>query len=96
MGARLWRVRQAGCAVPSPLPPPPHPCPPSPPTHTHTHRSLLSDMGARLWRVRQAGCAGLTDLLAGRRWAQLGPHMEQVGRGGGVTHIGNQGVQRAQ
>lgn len=42
-------------------------------------RSLLCDMGARLWRVRQAGAAGLTDLLAGRRWGQLAPHMEQVG-----------------
>lgn len=44
----------------------------------HASRSLLSDMGARLWRVRQAASAALTDLLAGRRWAQLAPHMEQV------------------
>lgn len=42
-------------------------------------RSLLADVGARLWRVRQAACASLTDLLAGRRWPQLAPHMEQVG-----------------
>jgi hypothetical protein len=41
-------------------------------------RSLLSDMGARLWRVRQAAAAGLTELLSGRRWGQLAPHMEQV------------------
>lgn len=44
-------------------------------------RSLLVDVGARMWRVRQAACASLTDLLAGRRWGQLAPHMEQVGAG---------------
>jgi hypothetical protein len=38
--------------------------------------------------VRQACCTGLTDLLAGRRWSQLAPHMEQVGRGGGsLVHV---------
>eukprot|EP00882_Tetradesmus_deserticola_P033838 GHRQ01038690.1.p1 GENE.GHRQ01038690.1~~GHRQ01038690.1.p1 ORF type:complete len:256 (+),score=98.84 GHRQ01038690.1:290-1057(+) len=41
-------------------------------------RSLLADVGARLWRVRQAACASLTDLLTGRRWPQLAPHMEQL------------------
>ncbi|KAF6252864.1 armadillo-type protein [Scenedesmus sp. NREL 46B-D3] len=41
-------------------------------------KSLLVDVGARLWRVRQAACAGLTDLLTGRRWPQLAPHMEQL------------------
>ncbi|WIA44228.1 hypothetical protein OEZ86_010539 [Tetradesmus obliquus] len=48
-------------------------------------KSLLADVGARLWRVRQAACASLTDLLAGRRWPQLAPHMEQVGAGSGCV-----------
>ncbi|WIA23756.1 hypothetical protein OEZ85_000433 [Tetradesmus obliquus] len=41
-------------------------------------KSLLADVGARLWRVRQAACASLSDLLAGRRWPQLAPHLEQL------------------
>jgi proteasome component ECM29 len=41
-------------------------------------RELLREMGGRLWRNRQAACAALADLLQGRRFAELAPHLEEV------------------
>lgn len=38
-------------------------------------KELLREMGGRLWRSRQTSAAGLADLLQGRRWDQLGPHL---------------------
>jgi hypothetical protein len=32
-----------------------------------------------MWRVRQAASTALADLLTGRRWRELAPHMEEVG-----------------
>jgi proteasome component ECM29 len=41
-------------------------------------RSLLSDLGGGQWRVREAAAAALSDLLQGRRWAELAPHFEAL------------------
>lgn len=49
-------------------------------------RDLLREMGSRTWRGRQAAAAALADLLQGRRWDQLGPHLKEVREGvGGMT-----------
>ena len=39
---------------------------------------LLQEMGGRLWRSREASCTAMADLLQGRRWAQVQPHLEEV------------------
>lgn len=37
---------------------------------------LLRALGERKWRDRQAACAALSDLLRGRGWEEIGPHLE--------------------
>ncbi|KAK9834910.1 hypothetical protein WJX81_007994 [Elliptochloris bilobata] len=39
---------------------------------------LLREMGGRLWRSREAACAALADLLQGRRWAEVRPHLANM------------------
>ncbi|GBF95386.1 hypothetical protein Rsub_07814 [Raphidocelis subcapitata] len=39
---------------------------------------LLREMGGRTWKGRQAAAAALGDLLQGRRWDQLGPHITEM------------------
>ncbi|KXZ47233.1 hypothetical protein GPECTOR_37g239 [Gonium pectorale] len=39
---------------------------------------LLREMGGRLWRNRQAACSAAADLMQGRRWPELAPHMAQL------------------
>jgi hypothetical protein len=41
---------------------------------------LMREMGGRTWKGRQAATAALGDLLQGRRWDQLGPHITEVGQ----------------
>ncbi|KIY98025.1 hypothetical protein MNEG_9938 [Monoraphidium neglectum] len=41
-------------------------------------RDLLREMGGRTWKGRQAATAALADLLQGRRWDQLGPHIKEM------------------
>jgi hypothetical protein len=41
-------------------------------------RDLLREMGGRTWKGRQGATAALGDLLQGRRWDQLGPHIKEV------------------
>ncbi|KAF5832303.1 proteasome stabiliser-domain-containing protein [Dunaliella salina] len=36
---------------------------------------LTQELGGRLWRNRQAAAAALADLLQGRRWNELAPHI---------------------
>lgn len=39
---------------------------------------LLRALGERKWRDRQSACAGLADVLRGRGWDELGPHLEEL------------------
>lgn len=39
---------------------------------------LLKEMGGRLWRNRESATLALSDLLQGRRWADVQHRMEQV------------------
>lgn len=39
---------------------------------------LLRALGDRKWRDRQSACAGLADVLRGRSWDALGPHLEEL------------------
>lgn len=40
--------------------------------------ALLKDMTDRLWRHREAGCAALSDLLQGRTWPEVKPHLGKI------------------
>ena len=73
--AQRWMGGTAGC--------PPHAC------HVLTlclrcllaaaiMLGLLADMGGAQWRVREAAALAMGDLLQGRRWAELQPHIEQL------------------
>ena len=39
---------------------------------------LLRALGDRKWRDRQSACAGLSDVLRGRGWDEIGPHLEML------------------
>ncbi|CAM9494930.1 unnamed protein product [Scytosiphon promiscuus] len=39
---------------------------------------LLRALGDRKWRDRQSACAGLSDVLRGRSWDEIGPHLEML------------------
>lgn len=39
---------------------------------------LLRALGDRKWRDRQSACAGLSEVLRGRGWDEIGPHLEML------------------
>ncbi|KAI8330892.1 armadillo-type protein [Chlamydoabsidia padenii] len=39
---------------------------------------VLKGLGNRQWRVREASCAAVTDLVQGRKLAQIEPHLESL------------------
>ncbi|CAN0092724.1 unnamed protein product, partial [Hapterophycus canaliculatus] len=39
---------------------------------------LLRALGDRKWRDRQSACAGLSDVLRGRSWDEIGTHLEML------------------
>ncbi|CAN0278899.1 unnamed protein product, partial [Ectocarpus sp. 13 AM-2016] len=39
---------------------------------------LLRALGDRKWRDRQSACAGLSDVLRGRSWDEIGPYLEML------------------
>lgn len=41
-------------------------------------RELLRALGERKWRDRQSACVGLADVLRGKGWDALGPHLEEL------------------
>eukprot|EP00752_Nemacystus_decipiens_P016287 g14566.t1 len=41
-------------------------------------KELLRALGDRKWRDRQSACAGLSDVLRGRGWDEIGPHLEML------------------
>ncbi|CAK0785632.1 hypothetical protein CVIRNUC_008843 [Coccomyxa viridis] len=41
-------------------------------------KEVLAEMGGRLWRNREAACSALSDLMQGRRFAQVQPHLQQM------------------
>ena len=41
-------------------------------------KECLQEMGGRLWRNREASCNALSDLLQGRRWAEVKTKLSDV------------------
>jgi proteasome component ECM29 len=41
-------------------------------------KELLKEVGNRLWRNRESACLAIADLMQGRRWAELGAHLEEI------------------
>lgn len=41
-------------------------------------KELLRALGERKWRDRQSACVGLADVLRGKGWDELGPHLEEL------------------
>lgn len=87
----LFRVMSSSVATYNatrpPLPPPPPPRLPSAWPHgcqmIHVNLSaiiteLLRALGDRKWRERQSACAGLSDVLRGRGWDDIRPHLEEL------------------